>query len=141
MKKMKKSKSSWSALIYMFIILILFLMVIQGIIISFEGMAITGSALDEEASIGFVLLIIYIFYVLLNYLINIYVKNKIIRNISTIILLIIAIVFVYFGGSYFLNNPFIINMKVYWGILIFLILNFGVISYLFKLPRILKKYI
>lgn len=125
----------------MFIILILFLMVIQGIIISFEGIAMTGSALDEEASIGFLFLIIYIFYVLLNYLINGHIKNKSLRNIFSIVLLIIVVVLVYFGGSYSLNNPFIINMKIYWGVLIFLILTFGVISYLFKLPRILKKYI
>lgn len=116
-------------------------MVIQGIIISFEGIAMTGSALDEEASIGFLFLIIYIFYVLLNYLINGHIKNKSLRNIFSIVLLIIVVVLVYFGGSYSLNNPFIINMKIYWGVLIFLILTFGVISYLFKLPRILKKYI
>lgn len=125
----------------MFIILILFLMVIQGVIISFEGIAITGSALDEEASIGFLFLIIYIFYVLLNYLINRCIKNKSLRNIFSIFLLIIVVVLVYSGGSYSLNNPFIINMKIYWGVLIFLILTFGVISYVFKLPRILKKYI
>lgn len=138
---MKKFNPSWSAVIYILTILTLFLMVIQGIIISLEGLAITGSFLNEEASIGFVLLFIYIFYFLLNYLINRHVKNKILKNIFAVILLITVIMFVYLKGSYFLNNPFIVNMKVYWGILIFFILVFLIISHLFKLHRSLNRYI
>lgn len=138
---MKKFNPSWSAVIYILTILTLFLMVIQGIIISLEGLAITGSFLNEEASIGFVLLFIYIFYFLLNYLINRHVKNKILKNIFAVILLITVIMFVYLKGSYFLNNPFIVNMKVYWGILIFFILVFLIISHLFTLHRSLNRYI